>query len=66
MSYKLNKSDGELLVELADGIIDTTTTDITLVGKNYRGFGEFINENFIKVVENFDGTVRKGNTLKGQ
>jgi hypothetical protein len=66
MSYKLNKSDGELLVELADGIIDTTTTDITLVGKNYRGFGEFINENFIKVVENFAGTQTPGNPLTGQ
>lgn len=66
MSYKLNKSDGELLVELADGIIDTTTTDITLVGKNYRGFGEFINENFIKVVENFAGTATPGNPLTGQ
>jgi hypothetical protein len=66
MSYKLNKSDGELLVELADGIIDTTTTDITLVGKNYRGFGEFINENFIKIVENFAGTATPGKPLTGQ
>jgi hypothetical protein len=66
MSYKLNKSDGELLVELADGIIDTTTTDITLVGKNYRGFGEFINENFIKMVENFAGTTTPGKPLTGQ
>jgi len=66
MSYKLNKSDGELLVELADGIIDTTTTDITLVGKNYRGFGEFINENFIKMVENFAGTATPGKPLTGQ
>jgi hypothetical protein len=66
MSYKLNKSDGELLVELADGIIDTTTTDITLVGKNYRGFGEFINENFIKMIENFAGTATPGKPLTGQ
>ena len=66
MSYKLNKSDGELLVELADGIIDTTTTDLTLVGKNYSGFGESVNENFIKMVENFAGTAVPGNPLTGQ
>ena len=66
MSYKLNKTDGELLVELADGIIDTESTDITLVGKNYKGFGEFINENFIKMVENFAGTGTPGKPLVGQ
>ena len=66
MSYKLNKTDGELLVELADGIIDTTTTDITLVGKNYKGFGEAFNENFIKMVENFAGTNTPGQPLVGQ
>lgn len=66
MSYKLNKTDGELLVELADGQIDTTTTDITLVGKNYKGFGEFFNENFIKMIENFAATAAPGNPLVGQ
>tara|TARA_B110000503_G_scaffold129783_1_gene202383 strand:- start:15442 stop:17301 length:1860 start_codon:yes stop_codon:yes gene_type:complete len=66
MSYKLNKTDGELLVELADGVIDTVTTDITLVGKNYKGFGEFLNENFIKLMENFAGTGVPGSPLVGQ
>ena len=53
MSYILNKTDGTLLVTLVDGAIDTTSTDITLVGRNYKGFGEFINENYIKLLENF-------------
>ena len=66
MSYKLNKTDGDLLVELADGQIDTTTTDITLVGRNYKGFGESFNENFIKMVENFANTAAPGNPLIGQ
>ena len=66
MSYKLNKTDGELLVELADGIVDNVTTDITLVGKNYKGFGEFLNENFIKIMENFAGTSTPGAPLLGQ
>ena len=40
MSYILNKTDGTLLVTLVDGAIDTTSTDITLVGRNYKGFGD--------------------------
>ena len=48
MSYKLNKTDGSLLVDLVDGQLDTTTTDISLIGKNYTGFGESLNENLIK------------------
>ena len=42
MSYKLNKTDGTLLVELQDGIIDNTRApDLTLVGRNYKGSREF-------------------------
>jgi len=66
MSYKINKTDGELLIELADGQIDTTTTDITLIGKNYKGFGELFNENFIKMLENFSSTAAPGSPLVGQ
>jgi len=66
MSYKLNKTDGSLLVELQDGVVDTTSSDLTLVGRNYKGFGEFINENFIKLTESFAGTSAPENALSGQ
>jgi len=66
MSYKINKTNGDLLVELIDGIIDTASTDITLVGRNYKGFGEAFNENFVKIVENFASTSAPSNPLKGQ
>ena len=66
MSYRLNRTDGELLVDLTDGILDTTTTDITLIGKNYKGFGEFLNENFIKLMENFASTSQPANPMVGQ
>ena len=42
MAYQINKTSGALLVNLADGQIDTTSTDITLIGKNYKGFGFFV------------------------
>lgn len=66
MSYKLNKTDGSLLVELVDGQIDQTSTDLTLIGRNYTGFGEFYNENLIKMLENFSGTSAPSTPLTGQ
>ena len=66
MSYTLNKTDGTLLVTLVDGSIDTTSTDLTLVGRNYKGFGEFINENYIKMLENFSSSTAPTTPIKGQ
>lgn len=66
MSYKINKTNGDLIVELADGQIDSTSTDITLIGKNYRGFGELFNENFVKMLENFSSTSPPSAPLEGQ
>ena len=66
MSYKINKTNGDLLVELTDGVIDVVSTDITLVGRNYKGFGEAFNENFVKIVENFASTSAPSNPLIGQ
>jgi len=66
MSYRLNKTNGELLVELADGQIDTTSADVALVGRNYTGWGEVFNENFIALAENFANTSAPDAPLKGQ
>jgi hypothetical protein len=66
MSYKLNKTDGSILTDLVDGTVDTTSSDLTLIGKNYSGFGEFLNENFIKVLENFSNSSAPLNPIRGQ
>lgn len=66
MSYKINKTDGSLLVDLVDGILDTTTTDLSLIGKNYSGFGEAFNENLIKLLENFARSTAPTRPLTGQ
>jgi hypothetical protein len=66
MAYSINKTDGTLLATVADGQIDNLSTDITLIGKNYSGFGESLNENFIKLLENFAGTARPTNPVRGQ
>jgi|TARA_B110000240_G_scaffold182290_1_gene214960 hypothetical protein len=66
MSYQLNKTDGTLLLDLIDGQIDTASTNLTLVGRNYTGYGESFNENFIKLLENFSNTAAPSNPLTGQ
>jgi len=52
MPYQIDKTDGTVLVTLADGVVDTST-DLKLVGRNVAGYGEQQNENFIKLLENF-------------
>ena len=54
------------MVTLADGTIDTAKTDITLIGKGYAGFGERLNENFVKLLENFNNTTAPNNKQQGQ
>ena len=66
MAYKINNTFGTLLVTLADGTIDTATTDLALFGKGYAGFGESLNENFVKLLENFNNTTAPANKLQGQ
>jgi hypothetical protein len=66
MAYKINNTFGTLLVTLADGTIDVATTDLTLIGKGYAGFGEKLNENLIKLLENFNNTTAPTNKQQGQ
>jgi hypothetical protein len=66
MTYKINKTDGSLLKEILDSEIDQVATDITLIGKNVTGYGEYINENFVKLLENFASTTEPNNPIAGQ
>ena len=66
MSYIINKTDGTKLITLKDGTIDVVTTDLSLFGKGYAGFGERLNENFVKLLENFANTTAPSKKMKGQ
>jgi hypothetical protein len=66
MAYQVNKTDGTIVATVADGQLDQLSTDLTLIGKNYSGFGEALNENFIKLLENFAGTSRPTKPIRGQ
>ncbi len=66
MAYQINKTDGTIVATVADGQIDELSTDVTLIGKNYSGFGESINENFVKLLENFANTSQPSHPIRGQ
>jgi hypothetical protein len=65
MSYTINHYNGTLLATVADGTVDTST-NLTLVGKNYAGYGQAQNDNFVWLLENFANTSSPANPLAGQ
>lgn len=65
MSYVLKKTNGAILVTIQDGSIDSST-DLVFVGKNYAGYGQTVNENFLKLLENFANTKQPPAPLNGQ
>ena len=65
MSYTINLTDGTIFAVVADGTINTSSSMI-LVGKNYAGYGEFLDENFIHLLENGSNTTAPGAPLTGQ
>jgi hypothetical protein len=67
MAYTINLTDGTIFATIADGTINTSAQPVlTLVGKNYAGYGEFLDENFIRLLENGSNTTAPGAPLTGQ
>ena len=65
MAYTINKTDGTVLATITDGTIDTSTS-LTLFGKSYSGFGEGLNEDLVKLLENSAGTSTPTAPIKGE
>jgi hypothetical protein len=66
MSYTITKTDGTTLTQLVDGNIDQVATDLTLIGKNASGYGQYFNDNFIWLLENFASTTQPNHPITGQ
>jgi len=66
MPYIINKTNGTKITTVQDGTIDTTSLDIILVGRNYTGYGETFNENFVKMLENFASVTQPAKKITGQ
>lgn len=65
MPYVINRWDGTPIVTVEDGTV-TQSLDVKLIGKNYAGYGEIQNENFIHLLENFAGSQSPVNAISGQ
>jgi hypothetical protein len=66
MAYTIVKSDGTVLTTIPDGTINTTSTSLGLPGRNYAGYGQYLDTNFVHIIENFaDGNVPQ-NPIRGQ
>lgn len=65
MAYQINLTNGTTFATIADGTINTAT-NLTLVGKNYPGYGEFLDENFIYLLENAANGTPPAAPLTGQ
>ncbi len=68
MAYNITLTNGSALITggLPDGTIDNTNSSLTLVGKNYPGYGIFLNQNMVRLMENFSNTAAPAAPLPGQ
>jgi hypothetical protein len=64
--YIINKSDGTIAATVNDGVADTNYTDLYLVGKNYQAYGQLINTNFVRLLENFSDNTPPLHPITGQ
>ena len=65
MAYIVNKFDGTLIATVQDGTVDQTT-NLRFIGKNYAGYGEIQNENFLHLLENFASGSQRSKPISGQ
>lgn len=66
MAYTIVKSDGTVLTTIPDGTINTTSTSLALPGRNYAGYGQSQDTNFVRVLENFADNDPPPNPIRGQ
>jgi hypothetical protein len=66
MAYELNRYNGTYFASVDDQTLNTTATDLRFVGRNYSGYGEVENENFLHLLENFANTSAPSRAISGQ
>jgi len=66
MTYTVTTTAGATVATIADGTVNSTATSLTLIGKNYAGYGIFLNENYVQLLENFSNSTPPTAPLTGQ
>jgi hypothetical protein len=65
MTYQINNTAGTVVATIPDGTVDNSTS-LTLVGRKYAGYGEILQENLVKMLENFANNISPENPVNGQ
>jgi len=66
MAYTINLTNGTVLTTIADGTVNDSSTSLTLIGKNYSGYGTFLNDNLVHLLENASSDTAPTTPLTGQ
>ena len=66
MSYIINNSRGQVIAVVADGTVNTTATDLSLVGRALTDYGTYENENYVFLLENFANNSAPPQPILGQ
>jgi hypothetical protein len=66
MAYTIVKTNGTVLTTIPDGTINTTSTSLGLPGRNFAGYGQSLDTNFVHMMENFANVSPPPNPLQGQ
>jgi hypothetical protein len=66
MAYTIVKSNGQVLTTIADGTLNTSSTSLQLPGRNFAGYGQYLDTNFVHQLENFANASPPANPLTGQ
>jgi Chaperone of endosialidase len=65
MSYTINHTNGLNPIVIADGTINTSNS-VTLVGKNFPNYGQILDQNFLKLLENSSNTTAPNQPTTGE
>ena len=66
MSYIINNTRGQIVAVIADGTVNTTATDLFLVGRALTDYGTYENENYVYLLENFANSTAPPQPVLGQ
>lgn len=65
MSYTITKTNGDTLITIPDTELNNSF-GLYLVGRNYAGYGIYLNDNFVTLLENSANDTAPGSPLEGQ
>ena len=66
MAYTILKTDGSILATVQDGTLNTANSSLGLPGRNYAGYGNVLDTNFVHLLENFANVSVPPNPIRGQ